>query len=246
MIRPFIGSLLLSVFLLPWISACSSLPAADSGSSQQQGTLQLPFEARGNEPPWLLTVDDSGLLLSRGYDRQEVRYSPIRQQQDPNQLRMTAGERANVTALLKPTLCHDSMTAMPYPWQVTVISEGESLQGCGGDPRELLLGEWIIEDLNGKAPLDSSRISLKLNAEGHFNGMASCNRYSGNYQLSGESIQFGDIRATKRACSPTLRHQEQLFFSLLSSINRFDRDATGALILSSHDGKTLRGYLLGQ
>ncbi|MBE0506805.1 MAG: META domain-containing protein [Marinospirillum sp.] len=245
MLRPFTGSLLLSVFLLPWITACSNLPA-DSDPSQQQATLQLPFEARGNEPPWLLTIDDSGLLLSRGYDRQEIRYAPIRQQQDSEQLRMTAGERSKVTALLNPAVCHDSMTAMPYPWQVSVITDGESLQGCGGDPRELLLGEWIIEDINGKGIIDSSRISLHMDAEGRFSGLASCNRYAGSYQLSGEGIHFGQTLATKMACAPALMQQEQRFFSILNNISRFDRDATGALILSSHDGKTLRGYLLGQ
>lgn len=248
MIRPVIRRLLLSVFLLPWIAACSNLPTGTLASAtEQQITLPLPFEARGNEPPWLLTLDDSSLLLSRGYDRQELRYTPIRQQQGSEQLRITAGTATQVTAQLNPRICHDSMTGMPYPWQVTVMTEGESLLGCGGDPRELLLGEWIIEDLNGRGIIDSSRISLHINAEGHFNGLASCNRYSGTYQLSGENIQFGAIRATKMACSPALRQQEQAFFSLISRVHQFDRDATGALLLTSHDGKTLlRGYLLGQ
>ncbi|SFX79525.1 META domain-containing protein [Marinospirillum alkaliphilum] len=223
-----------------------------SGQAVREGTdnatftgPELPFQARGNEPPWLLQIDDQGLMLSRGYDRQEHRFAPLRQQPDNTQLRLSAGEREQVTALLTPALCHDSMTGMPYPWQVQVITEGERLQGCGGDPVSLLTqGEWMIEDIAGRGIIDSSRVSLRFSADGRISGTGSCNRYAGSYHLSGEGLQIGPLLATKMACAPALMQQEQTFFRVLEATSAFDITPDGALLLHQYrEQTTLRGYL---
>jgi len=48
------------------------------------------------------------------------------------------------------------------------------------------------------------------------------------------------------ACPEALMNQEKKFLAIFNEINQFDINKNGALILKSHNGKTLRGYLLGQ
>lgn len=111
---------------------------------------------------------------------------------------------------------------------------------------ELLLGEWQIEDVNGAGIIDSSHITITFNEEGRAYGSASCNRYSSQYELNGDSLTFSHSLATKMACPEALMNQEQKFLAVFNEINQFSIDKTGALILKSQDGKTLRGYSLEQ
>lgn len=111
---------------------------------------------------------------------------------------------------------------------------------------EQLLGEWQVEDINGAGIIDSSHVTITFNEEGRVYGSTSCNRYSSDYELTNEGLTFGHSLATKMACPEALMNQEQKFLEVFNEINQFDIDETGALILKSHNGKTLRGYLLGQ
>lgn len=205
----------------------------------------LPFKAQGNEPAWQLTITTSSLELTQGYDQQAQLFSKVEQLQ-AGKVVITAGKNKELSTLLTPKTCHDSMSGMPFPWQVEVKVDGKKLQGCGGDPLELLLGEWQIEDINGAGIIDNSHLTMTFDEEGRVYGSASCNRYSSNYELTGENLTFSYSLATKMACPEALMNQEQKFLEVFNAINKFDIDATGALILKSHDGKTLRGYLLGQ
>lgn len=111
---------------------------------------------------------------------------------------------------------------------------------------ELLLGEWQIEDVNGRGIIDNSHLTITFDEDGRVYGSASCNRYASNYELTGENLTFSHSLATKMACPEALMNQEQNFLDVFNEINQFEIDNTGALILKSQDGKTLRGYLLGQ
>lgn len=205
----------------------------------------LPFKAQGNEPAWQLTVTEENLKLTQGYAQQSQQFSIIEQLQ-AGKVVITAGKKKELTAALTPRICHDSMTGMPYPWQVEVTVKGKTLQGCGGDPLELLLGEWQIEDINGEGIIDNSHLTITFDDKGQVYGSATCNRYGSSYELTGEGLSFGHSLATKMACPEALMNQEQKFLETFNEINQFDINEQGALILKGHNGKTLRGYLLGQ
>lgn len=111
---------------------------------------------------------------------------------------------------------------------------------------ELLLGEWQIEDINGEGIIDSSHLTITFDDKGQVYGSATCNRYSSSYELTAEGLSFGHSLATKMACPEALMNQEQKFLETFNEISQFDINENGALILKSHNGKTLRGYLLGQ
>lgn len=109
-----------------------------------------------------------------------------------------------------------------------------------------LLGEWQVEDINGAGIIDSSHVTITFDGEGRVYGSTSCNRYSSDYQLTNEGLTFGHSLATKMACPEALMNQEQKFLDVFNDINQFEINETGALILKGKNGKTLRGYLLGQ
>ncbi|WP_083796326.1 META domain-containing protein [Marinobacter sp. ELB17] len=50
-------------------------------------------------------------------------------------------------------------------------------------------------------------------------GSPSCNRYSGEYQLSGSGFTVGDnMASTRMACPPALMNQEDYFLKLLMNV----------------------------
>lgn len=238
-------SLVTLVITLTGCGATSSKPTEEFTSDII--SPDLPFKAQGNEPPWQLIISSSQLELLQGYEQQSKVFTAVDlMRAEADKVAVTAGEDKQLTAVLTPSICHDSMSGMPHPWQAEVTLKGKKMQGCGGDPLELLLGEWQIEDINSEGIIDSSHLTMTFNDEGRVFGSASCNNYSSSYELTGEKLTFSHSLATKMACPEALMNQEHKFLTVLNKISHFDIDKTGALILKSQDGDTLRGYLLGQ
>lgn len=114
------------------------------------------------------------------------------------------------------------------------------------EPNNPLLGEWQIEDINGEGIIDSSNLTIAFDDKGQVYGSATCNRYGSSYELTDEGLSFGHSLVTKMACPEALMNQEQKFLETFNEISQFEINENGALILKSNNGKTLRGYLLGQ
>jgi len=228
------------------LTGCNAINGqpVDSAASSNIGP-SLPFTAQGNEPPWQLVITASHLKLTQGYQLKSQQFTMADKHQVGKKIRITGKNQALIVSLT-PDICHDSMSAMPYPWQAKVTVAGKNLQGCAGEPLELLLGEWQIEDINGEGILNNSHLTLTFDDKGRVYGSASCNRYSSSYKLTGENLTFKPGLVTKMACPEALMNQEKKFLAIFNEINQFDINKNGALILKSHNGKTLRGYLLGQ
>lgn len=102
-------------------------------------------------------------------------------------------------------------------------------------------GEWIVEDLGGKGIIDSSHISIVFMDENRLGGRSSCNRYSGEYQLSGSAFTVGDnMASTRMACAPALMNQEARFLTLLMNVSQATFGDHGELLLSTPEGETIR------
>ncbi|WP_285276571.1 META domain-containing protein [Halopseudomonas bauzanensis] len=197
-------------------------------------TIIEPYRAAGNEPFWSVTLDGGQLTLNRLNEGESAA--------QPYMLGETAGEVVTNTAppiRLQATdqLCRDSMSGMPYPQQVNVQVDGTTLRGCGGDPARLLQGgEWVVEDINGGGIIDRSRVTLNFWRNGQVNGRASCNNFMGEYRLSGEGLSISSPATTRKACAPSLMEQEQRVLRNLQTLQGFDFDDTGALLLRSAEG----------
>ncbi|OFE13804.1 hypothetical protein PHACT_00185 [Pseudohongiella acticola] len=207
------------------------------------GAIVEPFRASGNEPFWLLTLERGLLQLNQLSNKivnqpanqaGEVAQSaqPYTFERDNGALRSQA-----ITGQISDQVCRDSMTGMPHPKQVTLQVDGSTLTGCGGNPARLIQGaEWVLEDINGRGIIDSSRVTLNFWPDGRVTGRATCNNLMGQYQLSGEGFSINQIATTRIACAPALMAQEQTVMENLRDLQRFDVTELGALVLHSANG----------
>lgn len=200
-----------------------------------------PVTARGTEPFWTAVIDQGEMLLDR------MGMEPLRLPVPVAETRMTdAGdivilavdpERALRAVMTRfDRRCHDAMTGMPYPEAVDLAMGDHLIVGCGGDPLDLLVGRvWVAEDVGGGGVIDSSRIELVFDRDGRVYGTGGCNRFRAGYVLTGEGLQLGAAGATMMACPEALMAQERRVFDALAHVDRFDIDATGALVLIGAD-----------
>ncbi len=204
------------------------------------GGLTEPFVARGNEPFWQLTLTGRKLLLEELDGRQITADAAVVSATSTGQTLAGDNTEHSVSVAVARQLCRDSMTGMSHPYQVRLSVNGNQWTGCGGEPERLLQGvEWAVTTIDGQPVLDGSRVSLHFLAQGRAAGGASCNRFMGSYQLSGEALGFSQMATTMMACAPAVMAQEQRFLRVLETVERFDFSPSGALVLTGADGRTL-------
>lgn len=209
-----------------------------------QGSIAEPFTARGNEPFWHVAVDGGQLSLKRmGADEVGPAGYEVASSNVTGQTLKATLNGQTVVLETAPQLCRDTMSGMAYPHQARLSIDGEKLAGCAGDPALLLQGvEWVVEDIDNGGIIDRSRVTINFLPENRVAGRASCNGFMGGYQLTGEGLTFGQAATTMMACAPALMNQERKFLEVLGNVQRFDISRTGALILQTGDGRTLRAY----
>lgn len=253
MTMPRFLSLAIFVVLATGLVACATTGRAptaqavdDSGNASGPGVVELPFEARGNEPGWLLVIDDQMTLdWAYGTRRAQVpRPEPMRAADAITYA--VAGDAHTLNVHITERLCHDSMIGMPYPYTVSVTIDGSRLAGCGGAPESLLVGvTWVVEDIAERGIIDASHMTLAFDDNGHVSGHAGCNQYRASYDVTGEGLRIGPIASTRQACAPALNNQESRFLDVLQNARHFDIDPTGKLIIHTGSGQTIEAYPAG-
>lgn len=201
--------------------------------------LAKPYTARGQEPGWFLRITNGRLELTTNMGAELIE-GPLPAVRVADGHYVFDDESRHLRVAIAETLCHDIATGMPYPDTVTVETEGTTLQGCGGDPLDLLTGNpWVVEDIGGGGIIDRSHITLNFGANGRVFGSGGCNAFTGSYSLTGEGLSFGQAAVTMKACAEALMNQEGRFFKALAAVHRFDVDgSTDALLLVSAQGDT--------
>ncbi len=99
----------------------------------------------------------------------------------------------------------------------------------------LLETKWLLTELNGGAiAVDTARepIYLQLNADGsRVVGFGGCNRLTGSFQISGDTLIFGHMASTKMAC-PSGEDIEMELLAALEKVWTFAIDADGLALKS--------------
>src|SRR5690349_6178487 len=94
--------------------------------------------------------------------------------------------------------------------RLALLVVGGAVAGCvsthaSGDLTTLSGPDWRLVELNGRAaiPDDPARRPwIRFNTDSsRVSGSAGCNRMSGPFTLSGESMHFGALISTKMACA---------------------------------------------
>lgn len=195
----------------------------------------VSYVARGNEPFWSVAVTGSEAVLTtpEGVEATGRLEAPAWREGAVEWATADGGLRLRMAE----AICRDTMTGMPYPETVTLITAEGERQGCGGDPLSLLTGaEWVIEDVGGKGIIDSAHLTIGFREGGSLGGSGGCNRYNAGFTLSGEGLSIGPAAATMMACAEAVMALEQALFQALAGVTGFDIDATGALVLKDAGG----------
>lgn len=88
--------------------------------------------------------------------------------------------------------------------------------------------------------LEKPEATLEFPEAGKVAGRASCNRFFGTVEVSGGSIRFGPLAATKMSCGDDADAQERRYLQALQSAERFDFDGTALRLHSRGVEQPLR------
>jgi heat shock protein HslJ len=199
------------------------------------------FRATGNEPGWRLEISGTKMTFLGDYGQTRIETPATDVGTTGHRQYAARTKDHDLTVRIFDRICNDTMSGMPHPNAVEITLDGKQLNGCGGDPGALLQGaEWAVESIDGTGIIDDSRVTLNFSADHRIYGKASCNNYMGGYTLTGETLTISNTGATMMACAPPLMQQEGLFFGVLKGVHGFAIDDTGALILHSGDGRTIK------
>jgi len=102
-----------------------------------------------------------------------------------------------------------------------------ALTGCRGATPENLV--WDLVVLRGSlahADADGRKPTLRFDpTDRRVGGTTGCNGYSGPYTLSGDSLAFGPLVSTLRACvDPVMNRQEAEFLGALGATRAWSAD----------------------
>lgn len=214
----------------------------------QPGGLEMPFEARGNEPFWNVTIEAGELLLTRPFAEQGTYRVPVERQAADGQGQTFAASSGDLplTLTVVRQRCEDSMSGAQYPAQVQLEVGSEIHGGCGGDRQRLFRGAiWVVEDIAGAGIIDRSRVTIEFLEDNRIAGRASCNQYTGSYKLGGEAAGIGALASARMACAPALMNQEDRFLGLLEQVNSMRIGAQGQLLLSTPGGDSIKAFPSG-
>jgi len=193
--------------------------------------IATPYRAGGNEPGWHVIVGPSDIEVVADYG------ALTRSAPRPDVQIVSGGyvfDMPGIDARLtvEDMLCRDDATGMPHPHRATLDIDGRALRGCGGDPASLLTGDaWQIQEIAGHGIVDAANITVLFGEKGRASGSTGCNRFTGSYDLTGESLRFGQMGVTMMACPDALMTQERRVLDALEQVRRFDFNKNGALVL---------------
>ena len=212
--------------------AFAAAPAVANGTG--------PFRAQGNEPFWSLIMSD-GTVAFKPLDGAPVTINsiaPPRIEGDTETYEAMAGGSPFILTIAGK-ICTDTMSGMPFPKTVTVAHGGKTVNGCGGEPASLLRRDWQITEIAGKPVAPGSSPTVTFGDDGKLSGMGSCNRFFGDYSLSGEGLTAGPLGSTKMACEDVLTKQEFDVLTIIEGLAGFGVTDDGMLTLRAKDGRTL-------
>jgi heat shock protein HslJ len=189
----------------------------------------------------MITIDADTILLNADYGGLKLRMPKTEPLMTAEGfLYRTESEGRRLAVAIRPDICVDVATGMPHPYWVRYELDGKANAGCGGDPQRLLTGlEWIVETIGGVPVVEKSEPTILFLEEGRVAGNASCNRFTGSFQLTGEGLSFGQMANTMMACEEPLSSQEARFLELLQKTHRFEIDPKGRLVLLTPDGQRI-------
>lgn len=128
--------------------------------------------------------------------------------------------------------------ALPTP--AADAAPAEAAAAAEPAPASLLGTAWRLENLAGASLLDRVQATLEFAEPGRAGGLGSCNRFNGVVTIEDDSIRFGGLAATRRACPEAVMRQETAYLAALQDAERFERDGDALRIFARSRPAPLR------
>jgi heat shock protein HslJ len=112
--------------------------------------------------------------------------------------------------------------------------------GCSGSAGDPTGRSWLLAELNGSPPVESTVIDMTIEGE-VVSGNSGCNNYSGAAAFDPDegTMALGpDFAATMMACEPAIMDQEQEFLTALTETASYEI-VDDKLVLGDTDGTVL-------
>lgn len=221
------------------------------------------YQASGNEPSWNMTLAQNMLTLETP-DGPRMAGTVLHAHADG---RTRTYETKDVQVEITAKACSDSMSGQTYAETVRIVTQGRTLNGCGGGPlapTSLNGTRWVVTALDGhrladgnKAPSDTNRTTdepglnasasdmpptLDINDSGKVSGSDGCNRYVGGMEFGKngrvKTAPQGGL-STMMACPGRRDALAHQFFTLTRAVTHWRTDGA-ALVLETDDKKTVQ------
>lgn len=176
----------------------------------------IDFYAFGNEPSWALEMDFEKLIHFKnmnGVDFNAPAVEPVKAM-DANVSRYrSTTETGEIIVQLNKSKCIDNMSGKSFNYSVSVDykktndTDYQNFKGCGNYIPDVRLNDiWAITQVEDIIinPMDFKMEipRLELNTfKGTAFGHDGCNSFSGSLEVENNSIIFGNMASTMRACS---------------------------------------------
>lgn len=230
------------------VSACSPLPETSQPVSASYACGQLDIAVSGREDSDLISVDylDQRVLLKPQVSASGALYVASGDDQTRFWIK---GDKATLTIrgqaypeCLQPV---ELKTANRNGAEYLATLDDLPITVTVARQRLLRGAVWVVEDIAETGIIDNSRITIEFLEDNRIAGRATCNRYSGTYQLSGEGVDIGPLATTRMACAPALMNQEDRFLTLLGEVTSIRIGQQGQLLLSTPEGNRMRAFQSG-
>ncbi|MYM64303.1 META domain-containing protein [Pseudomaricurvus sp. HS19] len=113
------------------------------------------------------------------------------------------------------------------------MKQSESVDG-----KSLVGSNWQIESVDSGGIIDNSMITASFPEQGRISGSTGCNRYMGNFVVSGEgAVQVTGMGSTRRACPEALMNQESRVLEALQATTQVKMEGSQWLLFLDSEGK---------
>ena len=167
---------------------------------------------------------------------------------------MSARSKTSAQGETRNLFCAGGITLKSAKSVVEIVLSAMLLMACSSShnptansakstppPVSLTGTEWILQDLAGTPALASVQATLAFPEAGRATGNASCNRFTGSVEVSGDTMKFGALASTRMACADNaVSAQETEYLKALSAAKRFERKEPTLLIYAVGYDKPLR------
>jgi len=232
-------------------------------AAAEPGPLPGAFGCSGNEPFWALTVDgEEGAfsrpgadgvaettLAGRGHALDYLdppvfvwRGGPASPEAAPAEEAEAEELSGDLVVGIFPQTCRDTMADLPPFAYRAVLSlpDGMAATGCclGAAPHAIVGRAWRVVDIDGTRVSPGQETPQLRFEEGRVTGTSGCNRFFGEMNIDGRSLEIGDLGSTRMMCPEPVMAIEARLLDALQATARYGLDGT-LLLLEDADGNPL-------